>query len=329
MDFEDIIGHENIIEGLKNAIRNDLVSHSYLFEGPKSIGKERLAKSLAKTLLCQRGGDSPCNKCSSCIKFDSGNHPDFHIEYPDGNSFKKEQIDELQRSIIKIPLESDRKVYILDHVDKMTQSAQNSFLKTLEEPPRYAVLILLGINSYSLLPTIVSRCQLIKFNSVDKTIIEKALISIYDKTEEQARFITSFSNGIVGRAIELSKSDSFKSLRDETIEILDTVTKGDKLKVYFGSDFFEKNKENIDEIMDIVLIWYRDLIVYKETENIDFIINRDKIDIIISQCKNLSRMKINDIIDTVVKTKDDIHANVNYQLAIEVMLLKIQEVEIW
>lgn len=329
MDFEDIIGHENIIKGFKNAINNGTISHSYFFEGPKSIGKETLAKTLAKTLLCQKGGDTPCNRCSSCIKFDSGNHPDFHIEYPDGNSFKKEQIDELQRSIIKIPLESVKKVYILDHVDKMTQAAQNSFLKTLEEPPEYMILILLGINSYSLLPTIISRCQLVKFNSVEKYKIEKALIDIYHKTEEQAKLIALFSDGSVGRAIELSKSEEFKHLRDETIEKLDVVTNGDKIKIYSTSDFFEQNKEYIDEIMDIVLIWYRDLLIYSETKSEEFIINKDKIDIITSQCRKLTKNKINDLINIVLKTKDDINSNVNFQLAIEVMLLKIQEVEIW
>ncbi|WP_352420336.1 DNA polymerase III subunit delta' [Proteiniborus sp.] len=326
MDFNDIIGHEKIIESLKNAIRNNLVSHSYLFEGPKSIGKEKIARVFAKTLLCQKGGDSPCNTCPSCLKIESGNHPDFHVEYPDKDSFKKEQIEELQRTIRKIPLESNKKIYILDDVDKMTQQAQNSFLKTLEEPPGYAVIILLATNGYSLLPTIVSRCQVVKFTSVEKHKIEKALINIYNRTEEQARFISSFSNGIIGRAIELSKSDDFKLLRDETIEKLNIVINGDKLKAFSVSEFFEQNKELIDEIMDIILLWYRDLLIYKETGNIDFLINRDKTDLISCQCQKLSKQKIMDIIDVVNRTKDDIRSNVSFQLAMEVMLLKIQEV---
>lgn len=326
MDFDDIIGHERIIESLKNAIRNDLVSHSYLFEGPKSIGKEKLAKAFAKTLLCQKGGDSSCNTCSSCMKIESGNHPDFHTEYPDKDSFKKEQIEEIQRTIRKIPLESNRKIYILDDVDKMTQQAQNSFLKTLEEPPGYTVLILLATNSYSLLPTIVSRCQTVKFTPVEKHTIEKALINSFNKTEEQARFIASFSNGVIGRAIELSKSNEFKLLRDETIDKLDMILNRDKLKVFSVSEFFEQNKELIDEIMDIILLWYRDLLIYKETGNINILVNKDKVDSISYQCEKLSKQKIMDIINIVRWTKDDIHSNINYQLAVEVMLLKIQEV---
>ncbi|SCG81737.1 DNA polymerase III subunit delta' [Proteiniborus sp. DW1] len=326
MDFNEIIGHENIIESLKNAIRNDSVSHSYLFEGPKSIGKEKLAKVFAKTLLCQRGGDNPCNTCPSCMKIESGNHPDFYMEYPDKDSFKKEQIDELQRTIRKLPLESNRKVYILDDVNKMTQQAQNSFLKTLEEPPAYVIIILLATNGYSLLPTIVSRCQIVKFTPIERQKIEKALIKNYNRSEDQARFIAVFSNGIIGRAIELSSSDEFKMLRDETIEKIDIVINGDKLKVFSVSDFFEHNKDIIDEILDIILLWSRDLLIYKETGNVDILINKDKVDLILNQCKKLSKPKIMDILDVVRRTKEDIHSNVNFQLAIEVMLLNIQEV---
>ncbi|WIV12316.1 DNA polymerase III subunit delta' [Proteiniborus sp. MB09-C3] len=326
MDFNDIIGHEKIIENLKNAIKNNTVSHSYLFEGPKSIGKEKLAKVFAKTLLCQRGGDSPCNTCPSCMKIESGNHPDFHMEYPDKDSFKKEQIEELQRTIRKIPLESNRKIYILDDVDKMTQQAQNSFLKTLEEPPGYAIIMLLATNGYSLLPTIVSRCQIVKFTPIERHKIEKALVNNFGRSEEQARFIASFSNGIIGKAIELSKSDDFKLLRDEIIEKLNTVINGDKLKIFSISEFFEQNKELIDEVMDIILLWYRDLLIYKETKNVGFLINKDKADSISYQCQKLSKQKIMDILDVVRRTKEDIHSNVNFQLAIEVMLLNIQEV---
>lgn len=329
MDFNDIIGHERIIESLKNAINNDLVSHSYLFEGPKSIGKEKLAKVFAKTLLCHSQKDSPCNTCSSCLKFETGNHPDFYLERPEKDSFKKEQIENIQKTIREIPLESNKKVYIIDQADKMTQQAQNSFLKTLEEPPVYAVIILLATNGYSLLPTISSRCQIVKFTSIEKQKIENALINKLKLSEEHARFIASFSNGIIGKAIELSESDDFRNLRDDLIEKLDILINGDKLKAFTISEFFEKRKESIYEILDIMLLWYRDLIIYKETENTDILVNKDKIDLISDQCKKLSKYEILDIIDTVKKAKDDILSNVSYQLAIEVMLLKIQEVKLW
>ncbi|MGF7058431.1 DNA polymerase III subunit delta' [Brassicibacter mesophilus] len=326
MDFNDIIGHEKIKENLQSAIKNSSVTHSYLFEGPRSIGKEKLAKVLAKTLLCKASGAKPCNTCTSCIKFDSNNHPDFFIEEPQGDSFKKEQIEEIQRSMRMLPYEGKRKVYILNDVNKMTQEAQNSFLKTLEEPPAYVVIIMTVINSYSLLPTIISRCQMLKFTPMQNRKIEEALINMYGKSSHEARFIASFSNGIIGRAISLSQSDEFKKLRDDVISIIDSTINSDSFKVFSISEFFEDKKEIIEDILDIILIWFRDLLIYKETGDSRFLINMDKIDIVSSHCSKLPKQKIHDIIEVVRSTKDNIYSKVNYQLSIEVMLLKMQEV---
>lgn len=326
MDFTDIIGHEVIIKNLKQAIRNNNIAHSYLFEGPQSIGKKKLAKIFAKTLLCKSGGLEPCNKCSSCIKIDSGNHPDFYIISPEGNYFKKEQVDEIQRTMRMLPYEGVRKVYILEDIHKMTQEAENSFLKTLEEPPDYAVIIMTVINSYSILPTIVSRCQVVRFNSVDNKKIQDMLIHKFNKSKEEARFIASFSNGIVGKAINLAKSDEFKSLRKEVISTIDEILNSDRFRVFSISQFFEENKEYIEDILDMMTLWFRDLLIIKESGNSEFLINKDKIDILNSHCYKLSRNKIHDIIDMIARTKNNIFSNVNFQLAIEVLLLEMQEV---
>jgi len=325
MDFYDVIGHDGIIKNLQNTIKHKNISHSYLFEGPKAIGKVKLANVFAKTLLCEEQGIRPCNKCSSCLKFDSGNHPDFHIEGPDGDYFKKGQIEEIQRTMRMLPYEGIRKVYILEDVDKMTEEAQNSFLKTLEEPPAYAIIIMSTINSYSLLPTIISRCQLLKFTPVVNHKIERILIDKYSKSEEDAKFITSFSGGIIGKAIELSQSEVFRKLREDTIDVIDKALNGDKFKIFSLNGFFEENKGEIEDILDIIQIWFRDILLMKESSNSRFLINKDKIEILNSQCNKLSKDKIHDIIEVVRRTKDNIASKVNYQLSIEVMLLKIQE----
>ncbi|KNF09826.1 DNA polymerase III subunit gamma/tau [Gottschalkia purinilytica] len=325
MDFNDIVGHESIINSLKNAISSNKVAHSYLFEGAKSIGKEKLAKTFAKALLCKDGDNKPCEKCSSCIKFESGNHPDFCLENPLGDSFKKEQIESIQKDIKMMPYEGNRKVYILNNIDKMTQEAQNSFLKTLEEPPEYVTIILIVTNSHSILPTILSRCQIIKFAPISNDKVEKALVDIYKIEREEARFLSSFSNGIIGKAINLYQNEGFKKLREEVITVIDTTLSGDKFKIFSLSEFFDENKENIEDILDMMLMWFRDMLIYKEAGNSEYIINMDKIDIISKHCKSLSQEKIHDIIETIIKTKDSISSRVNYQLAIEVMLLSIQE----
>lgn len=327
MDFSDIIGHKRVIDNLQKAIKKGTVNHSYIFEGPDSTGKTLVAEVFAKTLLCKEKMSFPCNQCSSCIKFDSHNHPDFYIETSTGNSIKKEQIEELQKTIRIFPYESEKKVYVIKDAHKMTKDAQNCFLKTLEEPPSYAIIILTVNNSYSILPTVLSRCQVIRFRPVENKLIEDILVKRYGQTQEKAKFISSFSNGVVGKAINLSQSERFNDIRNNVIDIIDCILKdNDKYRALSFVDFFEKEKDSIDDILDIISVWFRDILVMKETNNSKIITNIDKLDIIKKQANKLSKNKINDIIDIVEKTKDDIKLNVNYQLSLEVMLLKIQEV---
>ncbi|QIB27796.1 DNA polymerase III subunit delta' [Caloranaerobacter azorensis] len=325
MDFNDIIGHEQNILKLQNAIRNDSIAHSYLFEGPKSMGKKKLAFAFAKTLLCEEKGIEPCNKCLSCLKFDSGNHPDFDMISPEGNSIKREQIEKLLHSIRMLPYEGIRRVYIIEDAYKMTSEAQNSFLKTLEEPPEYAVIILITDKSMSLLPTIVSRCQGIKFSYVEKERIEKLLINKYDCSEEKASFIASFSNGIVGKAVKLAQSEEFRKLRDDIISAIDDIIYSDRFRIFSLSQIFVENKENIDEILDLLMIWFRDIMIFKATGDTKFIINRDKIELIYKHSNILSMEKVSNIIESIERTKEDVASNVNFQLAVEVMLLKVQQ----
>lgn len=326
MDYSHIIGHENIIKSLKNTILNNNVSHGYLFQGSKSIGKSKLARVFAKTLLCKEKKDVPCNQCTSCLKFDSGNHPDVFIQNVQGESFKKEQIEELQRSIKTLPYEGERKIYILEDIDKITQQAQNSFLKTLEEPPIYVTILMTVTNSHSLLPTIVSRCQVLKLRPVESIKIEELLVNNYHKSQEEARIISSFSNGIIGEAINLAHSEDFRNQREEIISVIDRTLNSDKFKIFSISEFFQSQREKIESILDVMMVWFRDVLFLKELDESNFIINKDKIDILANHSLKLNREKIYEIIKILNKTKENISSNVNYDLSIEVMLLSIQEV---
>ena len=311
MYFDHIIGHEKIIESFKNAIGNKHIAHSYIFEGPKSIGKKTTASALAKALL----GEAT----------DIDNQPDFVLIDSDDNTIKKEQIEELQKDIKVRPFKGEKKVYVICDAEKMTRSAQNSFLKTLEEPPEYATIILTSVNKFKLLPTIVSRCQLITFNYVSSEKIEKLLINKYKITSENAKFISNFSSGIVGRAISLSKDEEFKELRDKTIEAIDTTITGPREKIFTTSEFFEKNKDDIEEILDLMLFYFRDLAVYSEIRNDKYIINKDMMDKIKNHYNKLEKNSLHDIIEIILDTKTNINLKVNFSLNIEIMLLEIQE----
>lgn len=326
MSFNNIIGHEKTIKSLQSSIKNNKISHSYLFVGEESIGKKMVASVFAKALLCKKKSFNPCNNCSSCVKFNTGNHPDFFLIEPDNKYIRKKQIEEIIENTMTKPIESERKIFIIDDSYKMNKTAQNSFLKTLEEPPKFVNFILISTRSTNLLPTIVSRCEIIKFFPTEKNKIIELLTTKYNISRENGEFISSFSRGRVGKAIELATSEDFFKKREKIIEIVDQVVKGDKLKIFHSQDFFENNKDNYEELLDIILYWFRDLLVYKELGKSNLLINKDKIDLLSTEAF-LSKEKINDIIDTIQITKNNIKHNVNYQLSLEVMLLNMQEVE--
>lgn len=325
MNFNNIIGHKKTIKSLQNSIKTNKISHSYLFTGEESIGKKMVALVFAKTLLCKKNLINPCNNCSSCVKFNTGNHPDFFLIEPDNKYIRKNQIEEIIENTMTKPMESEKKIFIIDDSYKMNKAAQNSFLKTLEEPPKFVNFILISTRSTNLLPTIVSRCEIIKFFPIEKEKIIELLTTKYNKSRESGEFISSFSRGRVGKAIELATSEDFFNKRDKIIEIVDQVVKGDKFKIFHSQDFFKDNKENYEELLDIILYWFRDLLIYKELGESNLLINKDKVDLLSTEAF-LSKEKISDIIDAVQITKSNIKYNVNYQLSLEVMLLNMQEV---
>ena len=166
MSFENIIGNKKIKSEFIDNIKNNTLSHSYLFVGQEGIGKKLFAKELAKMALCLNNKTENDN-CSSCVKFDSGNNPDFVLIEPDGNSIKIAQIREMQENVYTKSIVSRKKVFIINDSDKMTEEAQNSLLKTLEEPPEYIMIILITANENKLLNTIKSRCLKISFNNLE------------------------------------------------------------------------------------------------------------------------------------------------------------------
>ena len=163
MNFNEIIGNSKIKQDLQEAIDNNTISHSYMFVGIDGIGKRLIAKEFARKILCLNKQDKNCNTCDSCIKFNSSNNPDYLEIYPDGNSIKIAQVRQMQEKVYQKPIVSNKKVFIIEDSEKMTEEAQNALLKTLEEPPEYMVIILITSNENKLLNTVKSRCIRINF----------------------------------------------------------------------------------------------------------------------------------------------------------------------
>lgn len=322
MDFTSIIGHEKIKDILRKSIKENTISHAYLFQGEEGIGKKKLSYAFSKALLCTGEGDKPCKECDSCKRFDNGNSPDFFHIAPVKNMIRIPEIEMIQKEMTTAPINSHKKVVLVEDAHLMNKESNNKFLKTLEEPPSFVHIILTSSQANKLLPTIISRVQLINFFPVPNKTIQSLLVDKYDKSEAEAKFITEFTKGAIGKSINLAKDDSLFQMREEVLKVLTGLINGDKTKVFNSIDFFNKNEDNIDELLDIMIYYFRDILIYKKIGGSSLIINKDKI----SSLENHSFMdfnRISDIILNIMETKNIIKKNVNYQLSIETMLLNI------
>lgn len=327
MFYNQVVGQEEIKTSLIKAINKNQVSHCYIFEGPIGMGKYELALIFAQSLFCENFAQDPCNKCSNCIKINTNNHPDLHIINNDEKTIKREEIDELIQSINRKPYQANKKVYIIKSAHEMTTGAANTFLKTLEEPQGDSVIILLTNNSYLMIPTIKSRCQTIKFRNVSKLTIKNYLKENYNTPDDIADLASEYSKGILNKALNIIKgNDDILNQRAEIIKLFDKIVNSDSEIIYELESYFETNKDNIDLIIEIMMLWIRD-IIFIESNMEDMVINKDFLDL----AKNHAKlMKTNsNIMEQLQNTSDNIKSNVNYKLAIDNMLLKIQEVFKW
>ena len=173
--FKDVVGHKDIVKYISSAVENNRVSHAYILNGERGSGKKMLANLFAMTLLCETGDNEPCGKCHSCKQAESGNHPDIiRVTHEKPNSISVDDIRTQVNNTVDIkPYQGPYKVYIIPQADMMTPQAQNALLKTIEEPPKYAVIILLTSNIGGLLPTIQSRCVRLDLKVVDDGLVKK------------------------------------------------------------------------------------------------------------------------------------------------------------
>ena len=246
--FEKILGNEKIKEELIKVVKENKISHSYMFLGIEGIGKKMIAKEFAQMILCNDEKNKYCNKCKSCIEFISNNNPDYMYIEPDGNSIKIEQIRYFQKVFQEKPVTSNKKVCIINDADKMTVEAQNCLLKTLEEPPEYGVIILIGANENAFLNTIKSRCIKMYFRELEEEIIRKYLKEQFGMTNISTNMLETFQ-GSIGKAINLKDNKEEYEQIDNIIENLD---KKDIIDIINMSNIIYKNKEDILKILEYI-----------------------------------------------------------------------------
>ena len=293
--FDEIIGNERIKEELRKAILENKISHSYMFVGIEGIGKQMIAKEFARIVLCTNEQEKGCHQCKSCMEFLSHNHPDFLYLEPDGNSIKIEQIRYLQRKIQEKPIISNKKVYIINDADKMTTEAQNCLLKTLEEPPDYGMIILIGSNENAFLNTIKSRCMKITFQPIETQYIEQFMEKTYGMTNISPNMLEAFQ-GSIGKAILLKdKKEQYQSIED-MVEKLDKTDMTELIKL--GEPLYQSKYEiiNILDYMNIILLKLA-------KENTQY-----------ANC-----------IDIIENTKKRLNQNANYDMCIDNMIFNMWE----
>ena len=292
--FDKILGNDKIKKQLKQAVDLRKTSHSYLFLGISGIGKKMIAKDFSKMILCE-SEDKYCNNCKSCIEFDSNNNPDFSIISPDGTSIKIDQIRQMQKKILEAPIISKNKVYIIDDADLMTIEAQNCLLKTLEEPPEFVTIILIGSKENSFLSTIKSRCTIIKFQEIENNQIRNYLNSNYGINNISEEMIDIFA-GSIGKAEALKdKQELFSNI----IEIIEKITILDLPEILKKAEIIYKSQEEKNDILEAM-----NVILFKMSKQ----------DIRYLNC-----------IDIVQDTVKRLNANANYNMSIDNMLFKIWE----
>lgn len=338
--FKEIIGHEQIIEHLQNAITMDKVSHAYIINGPDKSGKMMLAEAFAQTLQCERLEDTieevksvgagemePCMECHSCKQAMSKNQPDIiYVKHEKPNTISVDDIrTQINNDIVIKPYSSRYKIYIVDDAEKMNEQAQNALLKTIEEPPAYAIVILLTTNAAAFLPTILSRCVTLNIKVVPDEKIKKLLMSRYQIPDYQADVCVAFAQGNVGKAIQLASSDEFNDLKASVLQLIKRLRDIDLYEMTEAIKQINEYKLSISDYFDLMMVWYRDVLYFKATGDVNGLIFKDEVYDIKRQAEKSSYGGIEAILEALHKAQIRLNANVNFDLVIELLLLTIKE----
>lgn len=293
--FENIIGNNENKKILSKSILTNSVSHSYIFSGISGIGKFLFAKEFTKAILCT-GEPKPCNICKSCESIENGNNPDLVIIDEQANSIKTEQIKELTSDVLEKPIKGSKKIYIINNSENMTKEAQNALLKTLEEPPEYAVIILVTSNENLLLNTIKSRCIKILFSNLS----DEEILEYFERNHEDiSKTMVSTFGGSIERAINLKdKIEIYEKIKN----VFENIEQLKELEVLRLKDDVLNDKDEIFSILD-----YINTCFYNKMIN------------------NISKAeKYNNCIQAVEEAKTRLRRNSNYDMTIDNLLFAIE-----
>lgn len=325
--FKDIIGQEHIVKHMKNAIKLNKISHAYMICGEKGMGKKLLADRFSMLLQCEKSEDEPCMECRACKQALGKNNPDIKwIYHEKPNTISVEEVrDQLINDIAIKPYSSKYKIYIIDEAEKMSVAAQNAILKTVEEPPEYGIILILTESKEMMLETIQSRCVLLDVRPVLKNEFKNYFQYKMKVPDYEIDSLVEFSAGNIGKAIKMVENDDYSAMREHVIGILkglknhDAASLNGKLKA--AADY----KNDMNGYIDLVTMWFRDILVYKSTVNEKKLIFKEQAAVIKKQSKSYTYEAINDIFDSIKQVQVRLASNVNMEMTLEVMYLKMRD----
>ena len=322
--FKELRGNTPVVEQLRRSAASGRSSHAYLFRGGAGAGKRLIANTLAKALQCE-GEKRPCDSCKSCHAFNHGNHPDVIYFQPlkNGKTYTIEDVrEQLLETVDLKPFQYEKKIYIIEKADTLNIQSQNALLKTLEEPPAHAVFLLLAERAEAFLPTILSRVVVMKIRPLSAETIADYLMQAGHLAEE-SHILSAYAQGRIGQALELVEDEGFREMRQDILgklEVLPSMSEGD---AYLLAKDLEGYKNDL-RFLDIMELWYRDLLTAKSLREEGYLIQRDKKDAIFRAAKEPAALLAKKA--AAVRTaRMRLAQNANFRLTMEVMLMDLKE----
>ena len=317
MSFDSIRGQDHAVGILKRSLAANRVAHAYLFEGVDGCGKTLTALSLVEALFC--GSAEPCGTCPACRKMAGRQHPDLHHRAPEKGVINTERIRKIQKELSLRPVEAPKKACIVSQADRMNQNAANAFLKTLEEPPGSAVLILLSDTPTALLPTILSRCQRLRFNPLSLEIVAGLLIA-QGLPAEQAHSAASLAEGSMAKALAISR-EGFLARRKEIIEQVIGLSPREFGILTATAERLGHEREQAQEVVEVLTLFFRDVMLFRHGSGP--LVNADLQGVVARTATALSARGIMERLEAVTRAGRSLLRNVNPRLTLEVLFLAL------
>ncbi|MFQ6016522.1 MAG: DNA polymerase III subunit delta' [Anaerolineae bacterium] len=316
-----IVGHDWAVQLLQSGLSHGLMAQAYLLTGQSQIGKTTLALEFAKALNCS-SQSPPCGTCLACRKIDGHCHPDVQLVVSEGGTIKIDQIREIRREAVLSPYEGAWRVYIIGRAEQATDEAANCLLKTLEEPPAHVVLILTAPLADTLLPTIVSRCQVLNLRPVPTALIQRALQERWGLEEAPAALLARLAGGRIGWALNAGRDESHLRQRKQLLEAMVAACRRGRVFRLDYAQRLSRQPEALPEVLNLWLGWWRDLLLIKSGCQ-ELIVNVDYRDTLRSEADQHSLIRIKGYIRTIEQTIGQLKQNVNTRLALETLLLQL------